>query len=148
MEFRGKSFSESMGNSTGSTGVSSRTGVTGDVLGKGRGTEYGFGRIKSFGIGWSAKIDGFCWGEVTRSKTACIGVFTGEGEDERLRSMVIGRIYVRCSSDGKGRGPGVAHAIMDSLGTGGGHTTFGAAKAPRRANNCLIKVPRPAFRDN
>ncbi len=148
MEFRGKSFSESMGDGTGSTGISSRTGVTGDILGKGRDTEYGFGRVKSFGIGWSAKIDGFCWGEVTRSKTACIGVFTGKGEDEWPRSMVISCIYVRGSSDSKGRGPGAAHAIMDSFGAGGGHTILGAAKAPHGANNCLIKVPRPAFGDN
>ncbi len=75
-------------------------------------------------------------------------MFTGEGEDERLRSMVIGHMYVRGSSDGKGRGPGVPYAIMDSFDAGGGHTILGAAEAPRGANNCLIKVPHPAFGDN
>ncbi len=62
--------------------------------------------------------------------------------------MVIGRMYVHGSSDSKGRGPGAVHAIIDSFGTGGGHTTFGAAKAPCGANKCLIKVPHPAFGDN
>ena len=34
MEFKGREFSESMGDGAGTTGASSRTGITGDVLGK------------------------------------------------------------------------------------------------------------------
>ncbi len=42
----------------------------GDVLGKGMGIEYGFGRVKSFGIGCSDGIEDLCLGEVTLSNAA------------------------------------------------------------------------------
>ncbi len=51
LEFRGKSFSESMGDGVDSAGASSRTGITGEVRGRGRGTEYGLGRVSSLGTG-------------------------------------------------------------------------------------------------
>ncbi len=148
MEFKGREFSESMGDGAGTTGVSSRTGVTGDVLGKGMGVEYGFGRVKSFGIGCSDGIDDLHLGEVTLFNAAWMGVFTGEGEDGRSMSMVIGLMYIRGSSDGTGKGPGALHAITDIFGACGGHTILGAAKAPFGANKHLIRVPRPAFGGN
>ncbi len=148
MEFRGKSFSKSMGNGAGSTGISLRMDITGDVRGKGRGTEYSLGRVNSFRIGWSAKVNSLCWGEVTWSKAACMGMLTGEGEETQPRSMVISRMYDCGNSDGNSRGPGAVHAFVDSIGAGGGHTILGAAKAPCGVNNCLIKVPRPALGGN
>ena len=69
-------------------------------------------------------------GEVTWSRAACTGVFTGEGEGKWLSSMVISRICDRGSNGGKVRGLETAHASTDSLDTGGGHTILGAAKAP------------------
>ena len=56
IKFRGKSFSESMGDSGEPTGASSKTGVTGEV--RGSGVEYGLGRANSVGSGRSAaKVD-------------------------------------------------------------------------------------------
>ena len=83
IEFRGRSFSESIGD-----GASSKTGVTGEV--RGSGVEYGLGRVSSVGSGWSAKVDSFDWEEVTWFRAAWIGVSgvsTGEGasEDEDKR---------------------------------------------------------------
>ncbi len=77
-----------------------------------------------------------------------MGVLTDEGEEMRPRSMVIGRMYDRGNSGGNGRGPEAVHAFVDSIDASGGHTILGAAKAPRGANNCLIKVPRPALGGN
>ena len=51
IEFKGKSFSESIGNGVDSTSTSSRTGITGEVRGRGRGMEYGLGRVSSLGMG-------------------------------------------------------------------------------------------------
>ena len=51
IEFRGKSFSESIGDGMDSVGTLLRTGVTGEVRGRGRGTEYGLGRVSSLGMG-------------------------------------------------------------------------------------------------
>ena len=51
IEFRGRSFSESTGDGVDSVGTSSRTGVTGEVRGRGRGTEYSLGRVSSLGMG-------------------------------------------------------------------------------------------------
>ena len=89
IEFRGRSFSESIGNGGEPTGALSKTGVTGEV--RGSGVEYGLGRANSVGSGWSAaKIDSFDWDEVTWFRAAWIGVSgvsTGEGaskdEDKR-----------------------------------------------------------------
>ncbi len=47
IEFRGRSVSESMGDSGEPTGASSKTGVTGEV----RGREYGLGRVSSVDLG-------------------------------------------------------------------------------------------------
>ncbi len=119
MEFRDKSFSKSMGDGAGPTEVSSRTGVTGNVLGKRRGTEYGFGRVKFSGIGWSAKIDSFCWGEVTRSSAAW---------------MVCLLVSVRTSGQVRWSWAGCtfAAAVTAKVGVQGRHTPlWGAAKAPR-----------------
>ncbi len=51
IEFRGKSFSKSMGDGMDSVGTLSRMGVTGEVRGRGRGMEYGLGRVSSLGMG-------------------------------------------------------------------------------------------------
>ncbi len=51
IEFRGKLFSESIGDGMDSVGTLSRTGITGEVRGRGRGTEYGLGRVSSLGMG-------------------------------------------------------------------------------------------------
>ena len=59
--------------------------------------------------------------------------------------MVIGRMYVRGNSGGKVPGSRVVSSLADFLTTGGGHTTLGAAKAPRGANSCLIKAPLPVL---
>ncbi len=75
-------------------------------------------------------------------------MFTSEGKGKWPSSMVIGRICDRGSSGGNVRGLETAHASTDSLVTGGGHTILGAAKAPRGANSCLIKVPLPALGGN
>ena len=75
-------------------------------------------------------------------------MFTGKDEGKQPSSMVIGRICDRGNSGGKVRGLETAHALADSLDTGGGHTILGAAKAPRGANSCLIKVPLPALGGN
>ncbi len=77
-----------------------------------------------------------------------MSVLTGGDEDGRSRSMVIGLIYVRGSSDGTGKGPGALYAIAGIFGACGGHTILGAAKAPFGANKHLIRVPRPAFGGN
>ena len=52
IEFRGRSFSESIGDGGEPTGASSKTGVTGEV--RGSGVEYGLGRANSVGSGRSA----------------------------------------------------------------------------------------------
>ncbi len=52
IEFRGRSFSESIGDGGEPTGASSKTGVTGEV--RGSGVEYGLGRANSMGSGQSA----------------------------------------------------------------------------------------------
>ena len=49
IEFRGRSFSESIGDGGELTGASSRTGVIGEV--RGSGMEYGLGRVNSVGSG-------------------------------------------------------------------------------------------------
>ena len=54
-------------------------------------------------------------------------------------------MYVRGSNGGKVKGSGVVSSLADFFVTGGGHTILGAAKAPRGANSCLIKVPLPAL---
>ena len=51
IEFRAKLFSESIGDGVDSAGTLSRTGVTGEVRGRGRGTEYSLGRVSSLGMG-------------------------------------------------------------------------------------------------
>ena len=66
IEFRGRSFSESMGDGREPTGASSNTGVTGEV----RGREYGLGRVSSVDLGWSAKVVSLAWAGVTWSKAA------------------------------------------------------------------------------
>ncbi len=85
IEFKGRSFSESIGDGGESTGASSRTGVTGKV--RGSDVEYGLGRVSSMGFGWSAKVDSLDWDEVTWFRAAWIGVSTGKGaskgEDKR-----------------------------------------------------------------
>ncbi len=86
IEFRGRSFSESIGNSGESTGALSKTGVTGEV--RGSCVEYGLGRVSSVGFRWSAaKVDSFDWDEVTWFRAAWMGVSmsegAGEGEDKR-----------------------------------------------------------------
>ena len=64
IEFRGRSFSESIGDGGKPTGASSKTGVTGEV--QGSGVEYGLGRANSAGFDWSvAKVDSLDWDEVT-----------------------------------------------------------------------------------
>ena len=64
IEFRGRSFSESIGDGGEPTGASSKTGVTGEV--RGSDVEYGLGRANSVGSGWSvAKVDSLDWDEVT-----------------------------------------------------------------------------------
>ncbi len=63
IEFKGRSFSESIGDGGESADTSSRTGVIGEV--RGSGVEYGAGRVNSLGIGWSTGIDSFDWDEVT-----------------------------------------------------------------------------------
>ena len=60
IEFRGRSFSESIGDGGEPTGASSsassKTGVTGEVTGSG--IEYGLGRANSMGSGLpAAKVD-------------------------------------------------------------------------------------------
>ena len=80
IEFKGRSFSESIGDGGESAGASSKTGVTGEV--RGSGVEYGLGRVSSLGIGWSAKMDSLDWDEVTWFRAAWIGVSTGEGAGE------------------------------------------------------------------
>ncbi len=84
IEFRGRSFSESIGDGGESTGASSKTGVTGEV--RGSGVEYSLGRVSSVGFRWSAKVDSFDWDEVTWFRAAWMGVSTdegaGEGEDK------------------------------------------------------------------
>ena len=59
--------------------------------------------------------------------------------------MVMGRMCARGSSGGKVKGSRAVSSLADSLATGGGHTILGAAKAPRGANSCFIKVPLPAL---
>ena len=88
IEFKGRSFSESIGDGGESTGASSKTGVTGEV--QGSDVEYSLGRVSSLGIGWSAKVDGLDWDEVTWFRAAWIGVSrvstsegTSEGRDKR-----------------------------------------------------------------
>ncbi len=88
IEFRGRSFSESIGDGGEPTGASSKTGITGEV--RGSTVEYGFGRVSSMGLGWSAKVDSLAWDEVTWSRAAWIRVSrvstdegAGEGEDKR-----------------------------------------------------------------
>ncbi len=88
IEFRGRSFSQSMGDGGEPIGASSKTGVTSEV--RGSGIEYGLGRVSSVGSGWSAKVDSFDWDEVTWFRAAWIGVSrvstgegTSEGEDKR-----------------------------------------------------------------
>ncbi len=51
--------------------------------------------------------------------------------------MVIGQMYDRGNSSDKGKGPGAVHALVDSLGTGGGHTILGAAKSSMRGKQLL-----------
>ena len=63
IEFRGRSFSESTGEDTGSVKGSSRIGVKSDVLG--RGTEYGLGSNRFSGIGGLLQRGCSHWGEVT-----------------------------------------------------------------------------------
>ena len=63
IEFRGRLFSESTGEDTGSVKGSSKTGVTGDILG--RETEYGLGSDRFSGIGGLLQRDRSHWGEVT-----------------------------------------------------------------------------------
>ena len=88
IEFRGRSFSESIGDGGEPTGALSRTDVIGEV--QGNGVEYGLGRVSSVGSGWSAKVDSLDWDEVTWFRAAWIGVSgvstgegTSEGEDKR-----------------------------------------------------------------
>ena len=59
--------------------------------------------------------------------------------------MVIGRMCVRGNSGGKVKGSRAVSSLADFLATGGGHTTLGAAKAPRGVNSCFIRVPLPAL---
>ena len=69
IEFRGKSFSESMGDGGEPMGASSSTGVIGEV----RGSEYGLGRDSSVGLGrsvWSTKVDSRAGAGVTWSRAA------------------------------------------------------------------------------
>ena len=80
IEFKGRSFSESIGDGGELIGASSRTGVIGKV--RGSGVEYGLGRVNSVGSGWSAKVDSFDWDEVTWFRAAWMGVSTGEGASE------------------------------------------------------------------
>ena len=83
IEFRGRSFSKSIGNGREPTGASSRTGVIGEI--RGSGMEYGLGRVSSVGSGWSVKVESFDRGEVTWFKAAWIGVSrvsTVEGASE------------------------------------------------------------------
>ena len=72
IEFRSRSFSESIGDGGEPTGASSRTGVIGEI--RGSGVEYGLGRVSSVGSGWSAKVESFDQAEVTWFKAAWIGV--------------------------------------------------------------------------
>ena len=88
IEFRGRSFSESIGDGGEPTGTSSRMGVIGEI--RGSGMEYGLGRVSSVGPGWSAKVDSFDWDEVTWFRAAWIGVSgvstvegTSKGEDKQ-----------------------------------------------------------------
>ena len=151
IKFRGRSFSESMGDGGEPTGASLSTGVTGEV----RGREYGLGRDSSVDPDWSAwstKVDSHAWAGVTWSKAAWSRVSwvstdegAGEGGDKRPWSMVIGRMYVRGNSGGKVEGSRAVSSLAGFLATGGGHTICGAAKAPRGANSCLIKAPLPVF---
>ncbi len=90
IKFRGRSFSESTGEDTDSVMGSSRTGITGDVLGKG--TEYGLGSAKFSGIGGLLQGVCFRWGEVTWSKAAWMGVASGDGEHDERGSIIIGRM--------------------------------------------------------
>ncbi len=63
IKFRGRSFSESAGKDTGSVKGLSRTGVTGDILG--RGMEYGLGSDRFSRIGGLLQRDCSRWGKVT-----------------------------------------------------------------------------------
>ena len=89
-EFRGKSFSESMGDDGEPIGASLSTGVAGEV----RGREYGLGSDSSVGRAWSAKTVSRAGAGVTWSRTAWIFVSwestAGEDDDKRPDSMVMG----------------------------------------------------------
>ena len=94
IEFRGKSFSESMGDGGEPTGTSSSTGITDEV----RGREYGLGRVSDWSA-WSAKTVNRAGAGVTWSRAAWIFVSwesttagAGEDGDKWLDSMVIGRM--------------------------------------------------------
>ena len=92
IEFRGKSFSESIGNGGEPTGASLSTGVTGEV----RGSEYGLGRVSDWSA-WSAKTVNRGGAGVTWSRAAQIFVSwestaAGEDGDKRPDSMVMGRM--------------------------------------------------------
>lgn len=133
MEFSCNKSSESTGDGTDTTGISSITGVTGDVLSRGIGVEY----VKWSGIGCSNGEEGFPFGKDTLFKAAWTGVHTaGEGGGGMPESIVIGRIYVDGSNDGIGRGPEALRAIMDRFGTSKGHTILRAAVVPIRGSDC------------
>ena len=69
IEFRGRSFSESIGDGGEPTGASSKTGVTGKVIGSG--VKYGLGRVSSVGSGLpAAKVVSLNWDEVTWFRAA------------------------------------------------------------------------------
>ena len=80
IEFKGRSFSEPIGDGGESAGASSKMGVTGEVRGSGVG--YDLGKVCSFEIGWLAKIDNPAWEEVTWFRAAWFGVSTDKGTGE------------------------------------------------------------------